>query len=174
MLTTALPICFSRVSGLSNDDWCGPSPLCQHLQFLSESPRDSLLRLSGAQTKGRNHVCSTASSTDAKFPWPFFNEFGLETLLLRRWRSSLLACDREADGAACAAEADIVVIPSLYLHDAGFRGTNPWDENDADDSSESKNIFRNKRHRAYWEKVCGFNAYLRFLVLIDILVSYAC
>jgi hypothetical protein len=76
--------------------------------------------------------------------------------MLRRWRSDLLTC-RSKVGApdTCAKDADIVVVPSLYMHGTGFRSVNPWDESTSSDREEKylSTIDRDKRHRSYWDKV---------------------
>jgi hypothetical protein len=100
-------------------------------------------------------ICSSSSREDRRFPWPWFNEFSLETSMLRRWRASLLACrthhrgDLLVTNAWCAREADIVVVPSLYLHGTGFRAVNPWDNME----TFLPVLDRQKKHRAFWEKV---------------------
>ena len=80
-------------------------------------------------------------------------EFSLETTLLRRWRANLFSCrvghHEDISSKRCAHEADIVVIPSLYLHGTGFNQMNPWDDRE----SFMPIIDREKKHRAYWEKV---------------------
>ena len=98
-------------------------------------------------------LCSYSSSEEKIYPWPWFNEFSLEALLLRRWRASLLSCrihhrlDFRISSEQCAQDADIIVIPSLYLHGTGFTPVNPWDDAEA----FLPVLDREKKHRSFWE-----------------------
>jgi len=119
-----------RFETFEGSPWCGPSPRCPFRHQLKESGAD---------------VCTVSSKQHKRYPWPWFNEFGLESVLLRRWRSELLACR----SSRCAADADVVVLPSLYMHGSGITATNPWDEK----QDFLSNIDRAKRHRVLWTKV---------------------
>jgi len=143
------------------NNWCGSSPLCPYLHILTGTRRDRALRLDGVEPMNDKYICSETSANHSKFPWPFFNEFGLEAQMLRKWSSSLFACHPNAKNNKCSNEADIVVVPSLYMHSSGFRSVNPWDEKEDEATALSlntasvrmDNIERTKRHRIFWEKV---------------------
>lgn len=107
----------SRVTETLADDWCGPTPRCPYRHWL---------RAAKDQATGffvDKSVCTFSSRDQASYPWPWFNEFALEATLLRRWRADLFTCRTRAasphSGDACAADADVVVVPSLYLHSTG-------------------------------------------------------
>jgi hypothetical protein len=75
-------------------------------------------------------VCTYSSWQQSSYPWPWFNEFALEATMLRRWRADLLACRPMSTKPAsahsfdeCSAIADVVVVPSLYLHSTGKQCT---------------------------------------------------
>lgn len=121
----------------SSTSYCGPTPRCPYRHKLQ-----------------RGHLCTTSSISHKSFPWPFFNEFSLEPLLLRRWTSSLLACRNSVDAACAKEEVDVVIIPSLYLHTTRFRSVNPWDVSEAGDSeSYTSDSERGKRHSEYWTTI---------------------
>ena len=111
-----------RVTETLGEDWCGPSPRCPYRHWLQAKTTGPSPATSTAKS-----VCTFSSSGQASFPWPWFNEFALEATLLRRWRSDLLtsrtrsASSSKASGDECAADADVVVVPSLYFHSTGLK-----------------------------------------------------
>lgn len=83
----------------------------------------------------------------------------------------------------CAGEADVVIVPSLYMHgikvrlspwhswpldlaiqqrrvsltfrktSTQFKSVNPWDETNGKALSDVSDIDREKRHKAFWDKI---------------------
>ena len=141
----------ARVNTTDDDLWCGPNPLCPNRHWL----KGSHSRQSTSDSRHGNFVCTTSSPSNNMFPWPWFNEFSLEFWMLRRWQSELLTCRGHHSQSVdtCMADADIIVVPSLYMHATGFRSMNPWDKTAQSEENYLTSIDREKRHRAYWDKL---------------------